>query len=166
MTLAGLGWAGLGWLTQDAGAAPGGPGPGAAGWAELAHGNCNAFCASFRLHTPAQPAQPSPAGIQNTRKKGSSLSFSGGGAKVTAAARGISSDWGLVSALLSGGHFTFCAEAEKCQELGIRMRRGWRKVARCWGCQVCCRPGHLSSFLRYTATSSFSASPLVITNQN
>ena len=129
---------------------------------ELAHGNCNAFCASFRLHTPAQA---STAGLQNTRKKGSSLSFSGGG-KVTAAARGISSDWGLVSALLSGGHFTFCAEAEKCQELGMGMRKGWRKVARCWGCQVCCRPGHLSSFLRYTATSSFSASPLVITNQN
>ena len=113
--------------------------------------------------------QPSPAqpGSRTTAKKGHlSLTHSGGGAKVTAAARGISSDWGLVSALLSGGHFTFCAEAEKCQELGMGMRKGWRKVARCWGCQVCCRPGHLSSFLRYTATSSFSASPLVITSQS
>ena len=115
-------------------------------------------------HQPS-PAQPSQA-PEHPQKRVISLSFSGGGAKVTAAARGISSDWGLVSALLSGGHFTFCAEAEKCQELGMGMRRGWRKVARCWGCQVCCCPGHLSSFLRYTATSSFSASPLVITNQN
>ena len=124
---------------------------------ELAHGNCNAFCASFRLHTPAQPSLAQPAGLQNTRNKRSSLSFSGGGAKVTAAARGISSDWGLVSALLSGGHFTFCAEAEKCQELGIRMRRGWRKVMKTAGVVKCAAAPGIS--LHFSATPQPAASP-------
>ena len=101
--------------------------------------------------------QPSPARLQNTRKKGSSLSFSGGGAKVTAAARGISSDWGLVSALLSGGHFTFCAEAEKCQELGIRMRRGWRKVMKTAGVVKCAAAPGIS--LHFSATPQPAASP-------
>ena len=144
MTLAGLGWAGwAGWLSQDAGGAPGSPGPGAAGWAglELAHGNCNAFCAAFRLHTPASPAQPS----QNTRKKGSSLSGVAG--PRSGPRLGGSPLIGLVSplrvwCLVAGGHFTFCAEAGKCQELGIRMRRGWRKVARCWVVKCAAAPGH------------------------
>ena len=109
--------------------------------------------------------QPSPAqpGSRTTAKKGHLSHSLAAGPRSRPRLGGYPLIGGLS---LLCGHFTFCAEAEKCQELGMGMRKGWRKVARCWGCQVCCRPGHLSSFLRYTATSSFSASPLVITSQS
>ena len=107
------GWALLGWLMVIA-------------TLFVPHSDCT--------HRPAQPEHPQKRVISLRR----------GGAKVRAAARGISSDWACVSApcLVAGGHFTFCAEAGKCQELGIRMRRGWRKVARCWVVKCAAAPGH------------------------